>query len=193
MKYFELTPNDQRYTNWLFYRDTDRIRLRDLYTDLQCPVCRKLDETAALAQGIEADVRLMATDDYVISSDNFIVISARLLHLFASNGVSGFRTYPIPGDDRYVVAWPQLLVPTDKSRAGIEIQGPVCPKCGRPRETCFTPILASLRVPEDPMALFASEIWVEKSRGKMTWFTAAEPLVDLLRAARITGVTYNPV
>jgi hypothetical protein len=191
MKYFELIPTDQREYTWILFRYTDRVRLRPTYQDLQCKFCRKFDEETALRRGIEPDVSVVSDDDYLCSWGNFIVISCALRDDLAAHGVSGIRSYPIPGDPRYVIAWPSLLVPTDPATAGIKIQGPICPECGRPHETCFTPRLSSMKLPTNTMTLFASELWVEKSRGKMTWFTTSETVVKLLRARKTSGIEYQ--
>lgn len=191
MKYFELSPKDQRQNTWILYKFIDWVQLRDRYLDLRCPWCRKVDELPALERGIDTDVRVASKADYVMSHEGFILFSARLLALFASEGVKGFRTFPLPGDDRYVVAWPDPLIATDRSQTGIEVHGEVCPTCQRPHETCFLPRLSSLQLPTERKVLFASEVWVEKSKGRHTWFTTTEDVVAIMKANEITGVEYD--
>jgi hypothetical protein len=191
MKYFDLCPKDRPEETWILYHFTDRVRLRSSYEDLKCKFCGKIDEESALQRGIDPDVTVTSYDDFLASWDHFVLMSADLRNYLASKGVTGFHSYAIPGDHRYVIAWPALLLRTDPSTAGIESHGPICPDCGRPRETCFTSRLGSMALPTNPMTLFASDLWVEKSRGKMTWFTTSELVVKLLRAYGASGIEYH--
>ena len=191
VKYYLPVPKDRRDFTWVLYRFQERLELRERYLPFRCPECRKVDEIAAIHSGVDADVRVKARADYCLSSDGLILFSERLLQLCQTQGIGGFEPIALPGDPRYVIAFPTCLIKTDAARAGIELHGRVCSMCGRPHETTFLPTLTSLTLPSDPLTLFMSEIWSEKGSDRMCWFHASEKVVGIFKKEKVSGVEYR--
>jgi hypothetical protein len=173
------------------FREGETVELKERYASLQCSGCGKVDEEQALKRGIDIDVQIQSKSDYVLTNDGFIVFSAKLLDLLKKEAVHGFKTQALPGDKNYVVAWPTCLVPTNSDKAGIEVHEGICNSCGRPKVTTMLPTLSSMKIPDQEMFLFMSEIWAESRRAKEAWFTTTASVVALLKRAKITGVEYN--
>ena len=122
MNYFWLSPQDQRYNNYVFFSEEPRGSiLRDMYKSLQCSCCKKIDEDVALRLPVSPDVKIKAKTDFVGTHDGVYCMSSRLRHLLLSSAVSGLDFLPLPGDSRYWIANPVCLVPTDRETAGFEL------------------------------------------------------------------------
>jgi hypothetical protein len=188
MNYFQLSPKDQRNNSWILYDHpaVGPVRLKDQYKPLRCPGCHKFDELAAIRIGI-TEPQIGGQADYLMTSDGLIVASEKLVGLLNQNGIGGFESISLRPYSLYSILWPAALVKTDREAMGIRIHG-TCDACGRYLETSFLPRLLSLTPPRDPMSLFSSEVWAEGRHGKRLWFNASEQIVDVLRAACITGV-----
>ena len=59
---------------------------------------------------------------------------------------------------------------------------------GRYREVCVGPLSRSLTIPNDPMVVFASEIWNEDMRGRVLWLFAQRPVIEALNKRRLSGL-----
>ena len=95
MKYFLLSPKDQRRNTWIIFKEEARVRLRDRYVDLACTNCKKVDELKAIQRGIDGDVKVSSKDDFLLSDDGFLLFSVRLLQILNNEGVKGFETNAI--------------------------------------------------------------------------------------------------
>lgn len=190
MKYFLLSAKDQRRQAFVLFEFRDRLTLREQYAPLRCPFCRKINENLALEQGIHSSVRVPSKDDFVRSGDGFIFFSRRLLRFLEAAEVGGFKHYFLPGDPDYVIATPSCLVPTDRQKMAIRVHRGLCPDCGRPKETTLLPTLSSLTLPPQRLILFASEVWAENSRGRVTWFTTTQEVVEIMEKNSVTGVEF---
>jgi hypothetical protein len=193
VKLYNLIPVDSYFDNWLFrYEDTAGfLRPRAMYADLLCPVCRKLDEIAAIKRGIDPAVTIKSRCDVIELTDGLIATSGRATAAFQNQGIKGLRFIQIPGGNHSVV-WPEVLVRTDLNTAGFQF-GPKCRACGRHREVCVGPLAQSLTIPEDPMVVFASEVWNEDLIGRVLWLFAQEPVINALAGKGLSGLEINPV
>ena len=189
MRLYNLVPTDNRYNDWLFWYvdEGGYVRPRQFYADLVCGLCGKLDEVAAINRGIDPSVTIKSKRDFIEMSDGIMIVSQHAKDVITGEGIKGLRYIPLP-DKKHFVPWPELRVKTDPSKAGFEYVGPRCGRCGRYREACVGPFAVSLTVPDDPMVVFASEIWNENRRGRVLWLFAQEPVAKALKLKRLTGL-----
>ena len=189
MRLYRLVPMDSRFNAWLFwYEDNDdHIRPRRVYSDLVCAKCGKLDEVAAINRGLDPDIKIRSKRDYIGTTDGFELVTRRAREAFGEEGIKGLRFIQL-SDGNHSVLWPELRVPTDLSTAGFQFVGPKCARCGRYREACVGPFSQSLTIPDDPMVVFASEVWNENRRGRVLWLFAQEPAANALKRMRLTGL-----
>lgn len=191
MKYYWLTPKDQRYNNWLLYTESSSgVSLRPEYKDLACSKCGKLDELEAIERGISPDTTLRTSSDYLMTDDGFVCVSEALRETLTSSGVSNITYLTIAGKTDYFIALPSVVSATDKETCDIEFHRP-CGECTRFRETCFFPALESLDIPTDALALVSPAISLESVRGRKFWFCASSDVVTILKASKSKGLDYT--
>jgi len=60
VKLYTLVPMDSRLNEWLFwYEDADGYRQpKQIYSDLVCAKCGKLDEVAAINRGVDPNITI---------------------------------------------------------------------------------------------------------------------------------------
>jgi len=150
-------------------------------------LCGKLDEVDAIKRGIDPNITIRSKRDFIGTTDGFKVVTRRAVEAFREDGIKGLRFIPLP-DQKHFVPWPEMRVKTDLSKAGFEYVGPKCGRCGRYRGAYVGPFAISLTVPDDPMVVFASEIWNEDGRGRVLWLFAQEPVAKALKLKRLTGL-----
>ena len=192
MKYYWLAPKDQRVNNWILHREHSitGVELREQYRGLRCEKCNKLDELAALELGIDDQTRIRSRSDYLITDDGFICVSNLTRHVIETNGVHGVY-FRILSDDRYAIALPIELAKTNREIAGMEFYRQ-CLSCGRYRETCLFPTIASIETPSSTLAVICPEIKFEGTIGRKFWYLATQDIVKIFRANKISGVEYIP-
>jgi hypothetical protein len=188
-KLHKLVPIDSRVDDWLFWHDDSAgyLRPRPVYADLVCVKCGKLDEVAAITRGFDPALRIRSKRDFIEMRDGFIASTKRVKEAFEREGIRGVRFIMLP-DENHFVLWPEVRVSTDLSTAGFQTVGPKCRACGRYSEVCVGPFSRSLTVPDDPMIVFASEVWNESRRGRVLWLFAQEPVGSLLKRKRLSGL-----
>jgi len=189
LKLYNLVPTDSPVNDWLFwYEDAAGfLRPRQAYEDLVCPVCGKVDEVAAIDKGLDPEITIRSKGDITELSDGLIGASRRAKEIFQNEGIKGLRFIQIQKKN-YWVLWPEVRVRTDLNTAGFEFVGPKCYACGRYREVCVGPLSRSLTIPNDPMVVFASEIWNEDMRGRVLWLFAQRPVIEALNKRRLSGL-----
>ena len=127
MRYYALSPADQPQDNMIFFRwqkTQDRFRPefaagpplwasggrsrvpREMYKDLCCQVCRKIDEFAALARGLDPGIKIKAKTDFVRCFDGPLCCSFRAADVIRGSGAWGVDIIPLPGDPNYFLLWP---------------------------------------------------------------------------------------
>jgi hypothetical protein len=193
MKYFWLSPKNQRHNNWLFYTESMEtgIRLREQYVPLQCAECKKYDELAAIELGISPDVKIRSKSDYLMSDDGLICVSEAAQKVLLEVCPTSVRFVSLPGDSRYSILLPTSFVPTDPAKSHMEFHRP-CQRCGRFRETCLSPALASMSLPSGSNVFACPDLAIEGYRERRFWFLASEDVVSAFRAARLSGVEFEP-
>ncbi len=192
MNCFWLIPEDQRFNNWILHHDSPDVgvSLRERYASYACKKCKKVDEEAAIADGIDREVTIQSKSDFLTTDDGFICVSQRLKELLEDQSVQGVRYLSLPADDRYMVAMPSSCLDTNLEKVGMECHRP-CPVCGRYRETCFFPSLQSIAVPEEPNDLYCPSVFIENTGGRQFLFFTSEDTVRILRSGKISGLEYR--
>src|SRR5262249_41007261 len=87
---------------------------------------------------------------------------------------------------------PEVEVPTDPEVAEFRYEGAKCGVCGRYPEVLVGPFLRGMKIPEDPMVIFKSEIWNEGLQGRELWPFAQEPVAMALKKRRLAGLEITP-
>ena len=193
MTLYNLIPRDSRVFDWLFWDDDDDgpRRPKGIYADLRCRRCGKLDEVAAISRGIDPSLTIQSGRDFIGTMDGMKVGGKRAKEAFEEEGIRGIRYIPLPGHNHWVL-WPEVRVRTDLNLAGFQLEGRKCGLCGRYPEVLVGPLWPSLDVPEDPMVVFASEVWNEDPIGRVLWLFAQEPVAKALKKRRLSGLEINP-
>lgn len=208
MKYFMIIAKDQPHDNMIFFRwqETDdnfkpeftagpplwatgggsRVP-REIYKDLCCPVCRKIDEFAALARGLDSEIKIKAKTDFVRCFDGSLCCSALAADVIRGGGAWGVDIIPLPGDPHYFLLWPNPQVKTDLEKCQIHMGHP-CAKCGRVEFTTGLMSTLAMELPDKHPCLIGSDIWMEHLVGRTTFLIADEPMRTIIKAARLTGI-----
>lgn len=188
MKWYSLMRADQRHNNWILYHETPKLELRPRYREATCPHCRKVDEYRCVRQGIDADIRIRAATDVVGTDDEFLCFNRKVQDLVRDKGILGLEFLPMP-DARYAIVIAIISVPFDRATSGVRFLDK-CPECGRYRETPGGPCLSSMTLPKDVMTIVTYDPPLERAHARRNNLVASHDVVRILRAARVTGLTY---
>lgn len=166
--YFLLTSRDQRQDNYVFFiEDRHGLHRRSRYDKYACTECGKINENRAIADGIDEDVLIQSHDDLVCSDDGLYLASARFALFLKEAGIAGIELIPLPGESKYEIVNPKLLVPTNREACGSRF-GRRCERCGRYREVYGIPEISAMLNPPKTMAIFASDVWLETKLARNT-------------------------
>jgi hypothetical protein len=192
MKYFDLVTKTTRDFIWIFFEQIgeEPLRLRPRYKALQCRTCGKFDEAKALGLGFDPNLRVHSKQACFISADGVFCVTEEFRSILRNEGIGGANFIEVPGTSYWVMV-PTELVETDVIKAGFKFEPPQCPSCARYRGVYRRPWTGAMRVPEDPWLLFASEVWNEDERVRITWFIASETVVKTLKRAAPRILMYN--
>lgn len=166
------------------------VTLRDTYADLECPKCKKIDESTALQRGIEDDVRFVARQDYVQCCFGQIAASLRLRKIFCDHNIRGIDFIDVPSNPNYAIMVPSTIAETDLQPCGMEFHRR-CLSCNRFRETCFLPAIDSMTTPTDNLFLFSASVRIESARGAVQWFLVSHAVKSILVSEKVSGVEYT--
>jgi len=193
MRFYLIDPKDHRYSNYIFYllSDDDYLVLRESYRHLQCQVCKKIDEIAALQLPLEPDVQIQGRFDLNQTSDGMYHCNDRVKKIVEDNGISGIRFIELPGKEDCYVMVPTVEVLVDRSQPGHKYNEPKCPNCGRYREVFGFARLSPLSLPEDPMVIFTPEIWLEDSRGKNAVLLVSQQVMQIMKVQKVSGIMFS--
>lgn len=194
MKYFWLPPDDQRHNNFVLFREASKgrpVTLREQYLSLQCTRCKKFDEVAAMRIGLAEEIKIRARTDVVSCDYGLIAASHRLRCLLEEHEIGGVGFSTLPSDENYAIMIPELIVKTDPASCGLE-RHRVCGECGRARETTLFPVLESMQLPEKASVIFSSSVWLENTFTRSFMFLADQPVIDVFKQHKISGVQYYP-
>jgi hypothetical protein len=186
MKHYLLVAPDVRQSVWLFYVDEPPgtgPRVRQPYLDLACPICRKIDEVAALTRGLEAGIKLgKRMPEFFHSEDNFPIVSAGFRSFLDSCQATGIKYYDLPSDERFFVAFPEVLFRLEQHPAAFRTEGH-CQTCGRPSWSGFGSDLFPV-----PDGLETGALMFEG--GPM--LVVSERIADRVAKAKIKGPELHP-
>ena len=192
MKHFWLLPKDQRRNNFVLFHEASNDRpvtLRERYADLRCRACKKFDEFAALRRGVEADVKINARSDVVSCDYGLIAASRRFREFLTDHGIAGAEFIDVPSDEKYAILIPETIVPLDEKLSGMEILR-LCESCGRYRETCGFPDIASMPVPANVKTIFAPSQRLEHVHTADTTIITSQIVVAEMKSSKISGIDY---
>lgn len=188
MKYFYLTSTDRRTNDFVFYKYWERpgLYLTPELEELVCRVCKKLDQDAAIRRGLsQGDIRTRV--DWFHATDGPLCVSAKGKSAIETSGAEGltFQRFLSARKKEFWMVASSRHVPTERS-ADMTF-GPACAGCGRYRYILGLPRVRSFQLPADDKIVFESSIPSETEFGLLTWLVASQPVVDRLRAARLSG------
>ena len=187
-KAFAITPHDSVHAPFILRRmKGDKLGVMDEYEALVCKKCRKVDERAALAQGIQRVV-IRSKRPFLISRDDFYLLDERAKQVFSGLFPDEIDYYPIPSAP-FWVATPKIWMEPDESNPGFNIGRPRCTGCGRVgeavwgKEPLVVPSRKHLFAINLESVLDARAIWVVSS-------DLAAPLREL--TPPLTGMVLSP-
>jgi hypothetical protein len=188
MNYYWIAAGDQVVNNWLiYYQEADQsLKLRPKYTDLECKICGKVDEYAALKRGVDRDVRIISETNVVGTDDGFIVFDTSIVASLKAAGVTGVDYDPLPGDSRYSIVLPRHFARIDLATSGVSRRN-LCKVCGRYQETLYLPMARSVSLPADPKTIVAPGIPMEGYKNQHLWLLASDFVANLFRVMKATG------
>lgn len=181
-------PSHDLSDTWLFFEDdqNERLVVRKEYSDLQCSCCGKINEDEAIRRGISQNFIVKSSKDWMATSEGWICVSGRFREFVSSEHIDGLNFIESPGN--VFVIRSNKIVATDEQIAGFENHG-LCNQCGRYRERLVGPLVASLAVPKEDRAFFASEIQNENARASYRTLFATPGLVKVLRKEKFKGLS----
>ena len=188
MVFYHLSGRDRQWLNWILFKTIPYdLMLRPRYAPFQCRRCGSVDAFAALEAGLDSDVRLAGNHDIARTDDGFCCVKNSVRQALLDCQVKGVEFLPLPGDPRYSLLLPRLVVPARIVPGEVTITRQ-CPDCRRMKVTGL-PAPESMSPPQEPFAIFTIELEMHQwSTGCMFW--ATEPVVEILRRHRFTGVHY---
>ncbi len=115
--------------------DSGRLVVTDEYSDLVCKTCRKVDEKAALAIGVQNSIVITSKRSFIVSSDFFYLVDHRIRQLLES--ITDLIDFvPIPATN-FFNASPSFRVEPIEIDPGFRFGGARCVECRRPREVVW--------------------------------------------------------
>jgi hypothetical protein len=129
---FAIYPHDTVHQPFILRRMKDgKLSVMDEYRPLICKKCRKVDERAALAQGISEEVVVRSKRPFLESLDDHYLLDQRARQLFTALFPDEIVCYAIP-HSAFCVATPKVWLLPNESNPGVRFAGPRCPECNRP-------------------------------------------------------------
>jgi hypothetical protein len=195
MRWLELAPRDPPVDTEVFFTCANeghaRRLLRRRYADLACAKCKKFDEYAALARGLDEDVALTVSADIQSTLDFCVVVSARMRDAMDCIGTHGLGFIPNPQRGAFVVR-PLAIAPTDPAVSKIDFRGrKPCPVCGRYSITAFAPSVAAMRLPTDPLVICSPSLRPEHRSVAQTMLLMSDVVAERLRALDLNGINWD--
>jgi hypothetical protein len=132
-------PTNSQYRE--FDKNANALRFREIYYDLVCSRCRKVNEIEAAKRGIAPDVKFKVVRDIMSSSDDQVVVSSRFRDILVSAAPGEVDFYGIPGNRDLFVAFPRVLLEPEEHNDAFTITGK-CGLCGRFTEAIWGPGIA---------------------------------------------------
>ncbi len=167
--------------------DSGRLVVKDEYSDLVCKTCRKVDEKAALARGVQNAIAITSKRSFIISTDFFYLVNQRIQQLLRS--ITDLIDFvPVPATN-FLIASPRIRVEPVEIDPGFRFGGARCVECHRPREVVWGKVAPKLC--DVPQVLSVN---LEGQLGaRAVWLVSDEIANELKKVkSQITGMVIRP-
>jgi hypothetical protein len=186
---FAIYPSGSVRAPFILRRMKDgKLAVRDEYEALVCKKCRKVNELAALAQGIQKEVVVRSKRPFLGSADDFNLLDERAKQAFATLFPNEIEFFPIPTGP-YCVASAKVCLQPEESNPGFRFAVPRCVECGRPGEVVWgkEPLTVAERKP------FMAANVEGRIGARVTWIVSDEAAEVLRRITPpLTGMVLSP-
>ena len=188
-KVFAIYPHDSVHAPFILRRmKGGKLAVMDEYGPLICKRCRKVDERAALAQGICEEVVVRSRRPFLGSMDDHYLLDERAKQVFSALFADQIEFFAIPHSAFCVATAKEWLLP-DESNPGVRFARPRCPECNRPGEVVWS---------KGPLAIGERKrfraVNLESVQGaRAIWLVTSEAAADLKKIApALTGMVLSP-
>lgn len=136
---YQITPHDSVNAAFVLRCDNPdgKLIIMEVYQDLVCKKCRKVDEKAALIRGIQEEVVVRSKRPFLASFDNFYLLDERSREVFSTILPDEIDYYRIPSS-AYYVALPQVWMQPEPTNPGFRFERERCNECERFREVVWS-------------------------------------------------------
>lgn len=185
---FLVTPHDTTNQVFVLRRFVGKLVVKEAYCDLTCKRCRKVDEKAALARGLDESIVVKSKRPFVLSTDDFYLVDERAVHILEQLVPNLLDLTPIP-QSAYFVASPKLWLQPVENDPGFRFCDVRCLECGRPREVVWGKVPP--KVPDLPQI---AAVNVEGQLGaRAIWIVSPELAIELKKLkSQLTGIVIRP-
>lgn len=136
-KAFAIYPHDSVHAPFVLRRmKENKLAVMEEYEALVCKKCRKVDERAAFAQGIQMEVVVRSKRPFLGSMDDYYVLDERAKQVFTALFPDEIEYFPIPSAAFYVASAKEWLQP-EETNPGFRFARPRCTGCGRAGEVVW--------------------------------------------------------
>jgi len=165
-----------------------KLVLMEEYQDLACEKCRKVDEKAALARGIQAEVVVRSKRPFLGSSDSFYLLDQRSKEVFATVLRDEIDYFRIPSSPYYVATAKVWLQP-EETDPGFRFGRDKCKECGRAREVVWGKVPPTIPGQNRFLA-----INLESIQGARETWRVSKDVAEVLKKASppLTGIVLVP-
>jgi hypothetical protein len=116
---------------------SERIGVTGEYAHLICKRCDKINEKAALALGIRADVVVKSKRSILRSSEDFYILDDRAKGVFTTLFPDALDYFQIPSSPLFFVATARVCIQPHELNPGFRFACNPCGLCGRPGEVVW--------------------------------------------------------
>ena len=187
---YVLHPHDSVNQPFILRQDdpAGRLVVMDVYQDLICPICGKLNEKTALERGIQAGIIVKSKRPILGSYDSFYLVDERGKQVFSTILPDQIDYYKIPSSTFYVASAKVWLEP-EESNPGVEFERGRCKQCGRAGEVLWGK--KPLKVPN--FQPFFSLNLEGRLGARETWLVSKEVADQLKKVSPpLTGMDLDP-
>ena len=190
MVYYLVFGKDRRKSDWILFEQDPQEGpvLRSRYVPLQCPSCNGLNVYRALESGVDSLLKFSGTWDFMDTEECVLCVNQRTRQLLLDNRVTGVDFLALPGDLRYSILIPKVILPVHRRDNQMKISHK-CARCNLMLAHRW-PSISSMRIPTDPLLIFTAQPMMKlASRGCLFWMT--QPVVELLQRHNVTGLHFH--
>lgn len=185
MKNFMLSAKDIANPPRILF---DQVGMRDIYLDLRCSQCGKIDEFAALSRGISEDIVFpKKVPDFLRSGEDFTIVSDTMRRVLDGLDNVAVRYFPFPSNARFFVAFPDEMVLSEENNKAFRVEGGCCSKCRRVSESVFGSELFPFR-----SDFVLGALLFERTTNVAPMWIGCEKVVESLKQAKLKGLEFHP-